>query len=194
MNEERSILNVDRKELLEQLDRLLDWIKSCDTKSSIVLAVIGIFLSIFTSQHSLNMLNEILNLSVKNLNFSNFLYLLAFLISWSLFLFGAYCLIRVLIPRLRKFAKDDDETTHKDSIYYFEGISHNTFLEYKHKVFNRDTQDDLNDLLSQIFINSKICTQKYTYYSKGITFTFLGISGVLSLYLVGIVLVKSGGF
>lgn len=42
-----------KNNLIERLDRHLDWIKSFDTKASILLAVIGIFLTIFTSEISI---------------------------------------------------------------------------------------------------------------------------------------------
>ncbi|WP_409276152.1 Pycsar system effector family protein [Neobacillus sp. SCS-31] len=185
---------LNKENLVSQLDRHLDWIKNCDTKSSIVLAVIGIFLSVFTSEHSINMLNDILTKSVHNISFSNFLYLLLFTLFWCIFLYGAYCLIRVLIPRLGKDAQLYDRTTHKDSLYYFEDISKNTFSEYKDKMLSLSQSDELTDILSQIFINANICTRKYTYYSKGIKYAFLGISGVLIFYIIGIILVKAGGF
>ncbi|MFV8830134.1 Pycsar system effector family protein [Alkalihalobacterium sp. APHAB7] len=186
--------SIDKDDLLFQLDRHLDWIKSCDTKSSIVLAVVGIILSIFTSEHSIKMLNDILSNSVQNISFSNILYLLLFTLSWCVFLYGAYCLIRVLIPRLGKEGQAYDGTTHKDSLYYFEDISKNTFTEYKDKVFNRSNDNEITDILSQIFVNAKICTSKYSYYSKGIKYTSLGITGVVILYIIGIILVKTGGF
>lgn len=183
----------EKNSLISQLDRHLEWIKSCDTKSSIVLAVIGIFLTVFTYEHSINMLNVIISRSIKSINFSNLLFLFLFTVSWCVFIYGAYCLIRVLIPRLSKevLAYDGIQT---DSLYFFENISKNTFSEYKEKVINRKEEDEITDILSQIFVNAQICTIKYSYYSKGIRCAFIGISGVLVLYIIGIILVKAGGF
>jgi len=151
----------DKSSLIGQLDRHLEWIKSCDTKSSIVLGVVGIFLTLFTSQHSINMLNDIFSKTIENINFSNFFYLVLFIISWCLFIYGAYSLIRVLIPRLSKEALTYKDI-HADSLYFFENISQNTFSEYKNKVFSRKVDDEIDDILSQIYINAQICSIKYS--------------------------------
>jgi hypothetical protein len=190
LNEERVI---DKGELLEQLDRHLDWIKSCDTKSSIVLAVIGIFITIYTSEKSIEMLNKMVSESIQNINFSNLLFLLLFAISWGVFVYGGYSLIRVLVPRLSKDVVSY-EGIETDSLYFFECVAKNKFSEYKDKVLNRSDNEDINDILSQIYINAKISTKKYSYYSKGIKCTFLGMAGILVLYIVGVILVKVGGF
>lgn len=182
-----------KEELLEQLDRHLEWIKSCDTKTSIVLGVIGIFLTIFASDSSINMLNLVFSEAIQNLNFSNLLYLLFFTLSLCIFVYGAFCLIRVLIPRLSKEV-EVYQGTYKDSLYFFEAIAKSTFTEYKEKVAKRIEEDDINDIMSQIFINAIICTIKYSLYKKGIKFSFLGIAGILILYVIGIILLKSGGF
>lgn len=182
----------EREELREQLDRHLDWIKSCDTKASIVLAVVGIFLTIFASESSINMLNLVFSGVFQHLNFSNLLYLLFFFFSLCVFIYGAYSLIRVLVPRLSKEAQLY-EGTHTDSLYFFEAIGKNTFPEFKEKMARRVEGDDMSDILSQVYINAKICTVKYSYYNKGIKFSFLGIAGILILYVIGIILLKSGG-
>ncbi|YBV93718.1 DUF5706 domain-containing protein (plasmid) [Bacillus sp. PK9-021] len=184
---------LDKNNLIERLDRHLDWIKSCDTKASIVLAVIGIFLTIFTSEISINMLKQILSNTLLHINFSNFLYLLLFVISWVVFIYGAYCLVRVLIPRLSKETVAY-QGVHGDSLYFFETIAKSNFRDFKEKLFERSEEEEILDILSQIYINAKISTIKYTYYGRGIKYSFLGIASVLILYVIGVVLVKLGGF
>ncbi|HDT7036031.1 TPA: hypothetical protein QE957_000152, partial [Staphylococcus aureus] len=39
-----------KNELLNELDRHLEWIKSCDTKASIVLAILGVFIVTISSK------------------------------------------------------------------------------------------------------------------------------------------------
>lgn len=183
----------EREDLLQQLDRHLDWIKSCDTKASIVLAAIGIFLTIFASDNSINMLNLVFSEALQNLNFSNILFLLFFMLSLCIFVYGTYSLIRVLVPRLSNEVQAYGGT-YSDSLYFFEAISKNTFSEFKEKISKRIERDEINDIMSQIYINAKISTEKYRLYNKGIKFSFLGITGILILYVIGIVLLKSGGF
>lgn len=68
--------NSIKDNLIQRLDRQLDWIKSCDTKASIVLAMVGIFLTLFLSDQSLGMIKRIITESINSINFSNILYLI----------------------------------------------------------------------------------------------------------------------
>lgn len=182
---------IDKENLINRLDRHLDWIKSCDTKASIVLAIIGVFLTIFLSDQSLNMLKEIFKQIVNNINFSNILYLIFFVFSWCLFIYGANCLVKVLIPRDKKIL--EEEGLYKDSLYYFETISNNSFLEFKRKV-TRDKDNEISDLLSQIYVNAKICAIKYQFFKKGIKYSFFGIVSIVLVFMIGALLVNIGGF
>ncbi|GIN25552.1 hypothetical protein FDF40_03645 [Clostridium sporogenes] len=182
---------IDKENLINRLDRHLDWIKSCDTKASIVLAIIGVFLTIFLSDQSLNMLKEIFKQIVNNINFSNILYLIFFVFSWCLFIYGSNCLVKVLIPRDKKIL--EEEGLYKDSLYYFETISNNSFLEFKRKV-TRDKDNEISDLLSQIYVNAKICAIKYQFFKKGIKYSFFGIVSIVLVFMIGALLVNIGGF
>lgn len=180
--------SLNKNDLIDSLNRHLDWIKSCDTKASIVLAVTGIFLTIFTSSHSLEALNKIFKSIFDNLDFANLLYLVIFIIGWCLFIYGAYCLIKVLVPRLKK------DVMANDSLYYFESISNRNFTDFKDSMKNISTDDEEHDLLTQIYINAEICTNKYHYFNKGIKWTFIGVAIILAVYVVGIIFLKVGGF
>lgn len=186
-------LNTDKNNLIQRLDRHLDWIKSCDTKSSIVIAGVGIFLSIFTSEHSIGMLNQILSRAIQNINFSNFLYLGFFLFFWGIFVRGSYLLIRVLVPMMKKEVHLFGQDTYHDSLYYFESAEDKKYVEFKEKMLNESSENEIEDLISQIYINAKICSAKFKFYQKGIKYTFIGVAGILTMYVVGIILVKLGG-
>lgn len=188
-----TISSLDKNDLTQRLDRHLDWIKSCDTKASIVIAGAGIFLTIFTAEHSIDMLNQILSQTIENINFSNLLYLTLFFVCWGMFIYGAYCLIRVLVPMMKKEVLIYQQDTRSDSLYYFESIDDKKYLEFKEKMMNETPEDEIEDLLTQIYINAKVCSAKYSFYRRGIRLTFIGIAGILVLYTVGIILLKLEG-
>ena len=185
--------SLDKNDLTQRLDRHLDWIKSCDTKASIVIAGAGIFLTIFTAEHSIDMLNQILSQTIENINFSNFLYLTLFFAFWGMFIYGAYSLIRVLVPMMKKEVLIYQQDTRSDSLYYFESIDDKKYLEFKQKMLDETPEDEIEDLLTQIYINAKVCSAKYSFYRRGIRLTFIGIAGILVLYTVGIILLKLEG-
>lgn len=134
MNE---LKKLNKEDLTQRLDRHLDWIKSCDTKASIVIAGVGVFLSIFIAEHSISILNQILSKTLQNINFSNFIYLAAFLYCWGLFAYGAYCLIRVLIPMMKSDLLLFKEGTREDSLYYFESADDKKYFEFRKKCLKR---------------------------------------------------------
>lgn len=185
--------SLSKNDLTQRLDRHLDWIKSCDTKASIVIAGASIFLSIFAAEHSLNIFNEILSQTFQNIDFSNFLYLMLLFLFLGLFIYGVYCLIRVLVPMMKKEVLIYQQDTRSDSLYYFESIDDKNYLEFKEKMINETPENEIEDLLTQIYINAKICSAKYSFYRKGIRSTFIGIAGILILYTVGILLLKFEG-
>lgn len=184
---------LNKDNLISRLDRNLDWIKSCDTKASIVIAGIGLLLTIFTSQQSLKGVGAILTAAVKELNFANLLFLFMMLSSFLLIIYGCYNLIRVLVPRLKKDVSRISGTR-GNSLYYFETIADLDFASFKHNMEQEDVDAELEDILSQIYINAKICSIKYKYYGNGIRFSFVGIAALIILYIFGIILLKVGGF
>ncbi|MDA2779785.1 hypothetical protein PDR89_09960 [Bacillus cereus group sp. Bc002] len=187
--------SINNENLIERLDRHLDWIKSCDTKASIVLAMLGIFLTLFASEQSINSLKEICTGIFTNINFANILYFIMLVCSCSLFFYGGYCLVNVLIPRDKRILSEAG--LHQDSLYYFETIANSSFLDFKRKILNTENsaiKNETNDIISQIYVNAKICTIKYQYLKKGILYSFSGITLAMLLYVIGIVLVQLGGF
>ena len=182
-----------KNDLLDELDRHLGWIRSCDTKASIVLAMLGVFIVTISSELFLDSQKEIVLNALNNINFSNLIYLMFEVVGYLLFFYGVYNIIRVLFPQLKKSIEPYNEVE-DDSLYYFESISSKSYSEYKNQRINRTSEEEINDILSQIYINSKISTKKYYFYKKGLTFVLWGILGILILHLIGIILVNVGGF
>lgn len=182
-----------KNDLLDELDRHLGWIRSCDTKASIVLAMLGVFIVTISSELFLDGQKEVVLKAWDNINFSNLIYLIFEVAVYLLFFNGVYNIIRVLFPQLKKSVKAYNGVEN-DSLYYFESISSKTYFEYKKQRINRSSEEEINDILSQIYINSKISTKKYYFYKKGLAFVLWGILGILILYLIGIILVNVGGF
>lgn len=65
-----------KNDLLDELDRHLGWIRSCDTKASIVLAMLGVFIVTISSELFLDSQKEIVLNALDNINFSNLIYLM----------------------------------------------------------------------------------------------------------------------
>ncbi|WP_235186412.1 hypothetical protein, partial [Enterococcus mundtii] len=62
------------EELYQRMDRINEWIKSCDNKTSILLATFGIFSSIFISDFFRNKCISIARYMLDKVEFGSILY------------------------------------------------------------------------------------------------------------------------
>ena len=163
------------------------WISNCDTKSSFLLTFYGVLLTlVFTS----NIIEKIITTFSLKPNFSDvgwieILNLLSLLSIIAFFFFSIKCLYFIyntLKARIdESIYKQEDLNT--DSKIFFLSISNKTFKEFKNNS-NSETEDDyLNDLNSQVFINSNIATEKFKAYNKSLLNAFIGII-CLVIYLI----------
>lgn len=91
----------------------------------------------------------------------------------------------VLIGKINneKF-KDIDLNT--KSVIYFNNIANNTsFNQYKNRIINYTEDEFLNDIISQIYINSVICNLKFKNYNQGIYLSFIGFIGFIIFFIAG---------
>lgn len=76
-----------------------------------------------------------------------------------------------------------------DSVLFFGKISDKaSYQVFQNDVLNMTKEEYLNDLLSQIYINSKIANEKHVNYNKGIKWTIIGFIALVVMFLIGIYL------
>lgn len=77
----------------------------------------------------------------------------------------------------------------RDSVLFFGKISDKaSYQVFQNEVLNMTKEEYLNDLLSQIYINSKIANEKHVNYNKGIKWTIIGFIALVVMFLIGIYL------
>lgn len=171
-----------KNELTSEIhDQIIRWTENCDTKSSIILAFIGVILSIlFTSEFILNTLTEqIHNIIIYYCNKMGNFSLSSTLMFVSLFSFLILVFIscHFLIKSLKANINCSD-----DSLLYFGKIAQVSKKEYIDK-FCKTSEIDLKlDKLSQIQICAKICLDKFVYYNKSIT--YLKVSIIIFIFFI----------
>jgi hypothetical protein len=170
------------------LDRINQWIVNCDNKSLILVTLIGIFVGVlFATDYIMNLIKIYLFIW-HNPNLINLLYLILSLSSILLILGGIWFVIQSIIARTKPYS---EEGLIKDSLIYYGTISKNSFEVYSKKINNLDEESLKNEIISQIYINSKICTFKFENYNKGLIFSILGFSLFAILMGIGHVLSKT---
>lgn len=161
------------------LDRIIGFISNCDTKASIMLAVLGVILTIvFTSSIFDNIVCMADTIS-KSLSLCNWIFIFLSALATFLFIFGVVKLTMVLYAMVN--------ISGKDSKIYFLDISENKDNDfYRKKLQKIKSIELLDDIVNQIYINSTICSKKYKRYNNGLKYSLIGLSMFLFLYVIGI--------
>lgn len=159
-----------------RMDRIIEWVKTCDTKTSIMMSVL-LLVPTFTigTDRVLSKLEDITSIIVEAIKndgigycFSviNFIVLILLLVT-IIFTIISFCyFISVLKAKTKKNTYGDDVKT--NSLIHFDDISSVSLETYKQLSHNEQESDYYEDLLSQTYINAKRCAEKFDYYNKGL--------------------------
>ncbi len=159
-------------------EQVSSWINNCDSKASILLAWVGVILSIaFTSDTMLNgigsMTKDVVGL-IKGTGDScacvSFFILIVLGLSLGFFIDSIRNLLLVLYARL-----DDSRDQNNPSISFYRSIGAKTYDVYKSLVENISDDDFVDDKLRQVYDCSKICTKKFNFYNEGIKSMKIGL-------------------
>ena len=173
-----------------RMDRIIEWVKVCDSKTSILMSVVLLVPTfIIGTDWVLSKLGHIISLIVDALNshgegfcFSlvNFIVLLL-LLSTITFTIMSFCFfLSVLKAKIKENTYGDKVKT--DSLIHFNNISSVSFETYKELSENETDDTYYEDLLSQTYINAKRCAEKFALYNKGLR--WLGFAMVSLLLFI----------
>lgn len=159
-----------------RMDRIIEWVKTCDTKTSIMMSVL-LLVPTFTigTDWVLPKLEDITSIIVEAIKndgigycFSviNFIVLILLLVT-IIFTIISFCyFISVLKAKTKENSYGNDAKT--NSLIHFNHIANISLEEYKNLSDNEQESDYYEDLLSQTYINAKRCAEKYKYYNRGL--------------------------
>ena len=176
------ICNYSKEDIYKNLDNINNWINNCDTKASILLGLNGVILSIiFTNNRFLNEYASIFKKLFNGINFSDVLYIGFTIYSIVILVIGLYKLIMVLLPTLKI-----NSIYSKPSHTYFGDIAgFNSDSEFKISICKQNFEDVLDDLLSQVYINSVICNNKFNNFKTGLKYSLIGFILIIILFVLG---------
>ena len=154
--------------LQSTLDRIIGFVNSCDVKASIVLGIFGIVVGGLLSDSILSIILCNLNIAIGSDGLIATFYLVLFALSSLSILIGLFSLIGAISAKIKP--------SKKDSKIYFVDIAENANEEsYKKKLVPLKEKELNDDLISQIYINSEICTRKYKRYNFGLMVLVIGV-------------------
>lgn len=170
----------------DTLDRIIGFISNCDTKASVVLAVLGVMLTIIATDSAISKLHLIIKAAASSGTALSVFFLCLLVIAVVAFTFGILPLVSVLIARTG--------TSKNDSKIYFTDIASNkNNTTYKEKVLKQLECDAIDDLIAQIYINAVICDKKFKKYNLGLKFTLIGGGMFIMLFIIGVLVYTTGG-
>lgn len=185
-------------ESLEQsLDRVNSWIGNCDQKTGFLLAIIGILIAIvFSSNFADTIRKEIVTpfleylKSPEDYTFSctrvlYFVLLLVTFISCTLSLVYSLLALTAAIDIQAFKKKPGNNELVGNSLLFFGSISKlGKYSDFK----NMAGVDYEEDLKSQIFVNSTICTNKFRRYNISLYSFLVMVLGFVALFITGLFL------
>lgn len=179
---------LDEDALQKRLLLINSWISNCDQKAGLILAATSVLLPIVasnsdlleTTQKTVNNLREILNVGVE------VIYSLVFILTLALFIILLSTCIFYLFKCLEGkvdssvFSEKELQT---ESLLFFQTIAKKSFKQYKTEIKQINEKKIFEDYLSQIYINSKICTVKFTNYNKGLKYLKWSLGVLVTLFV-----------
>lgn len=162
----------------EKMDRIIDWVKACDNKTSIVMTIALLVPTfIIGTDWVLEKLDQLVTLIWYAYDSKGEGYIFSWINCVALVLF-ALTLILTSISLLKFLkvlnAKINENTyegdVRQDSLIHFHYIAKiNDYKAYKDLVNEENDVRYYEDLLSQTYINAKRCTEKFEDYKSGVT-------------------------
>lgn len=179
---------IEKEDALDILDRTIGFVNSCDTKASIMLGIFGVFLTILFSGDGVTDVNNIIKTALSFGKFLDILYCIILICTALVFSFGLLKLFQVLFPKIDCDDLQQDNLELNSKIF-FNGIRKNaSYKEYKEKIVNYCEEEYFNDIISQIYLNSIICYQKFKNHKIGIVSATSGLLAFLVMWGIGIII------
>ena len=176
---------IDKDAALNILDRTIDFTRNSENKASIFLGIFGVILTIFLSTEGIRNIKSIIYSAVIHPTFCNILYLMVFFASICVTIYGLFKMLKVLDVNVET---PNNEGLCNDTKIFFEHIRKNQYLDYKDKLLTLSQDEMISEIASQIYINSCICSEKYSNYKIGLRCTVVGFSGFLVLWTIGTII------
>jgi len=176
-NEERNLLE-------KNLERVNFWIQNVDAKNSFLLALSGAIVGfVFTSDSFDKAITSYIDEIDKDISWGSIyaiLNLILFLVSIFYIGRGMWLFLSSLKGRIDPSIWSEEELD-TQSLIHFQSIAASTnYRQFKRRYDGADldaerkASAEKNDLLSQVYINSKITTKKFILYNKGICSLVIG--------------------
>lgn len=187
MNELNNLKKIEKDDALDILDRTIGFVNNCDSKASVVLGVFGVLLTILFSSESITELKSIVKEAISAGTCSGVLYWVILSCTAVGFIFGIVKLLQVLFPKTDCDELKQDGLELNSKIFFGGICKSSTYKKYKEKMMRCSEDEYLNDIISQIYLNSVICDKKFKNFKIGVLAALIGFFSFLAVWGIGII-------
>lgn len=172
------------------LDRVNAWISNCDQKAGLLLATIGIVLAILFATDFVDVVkSSIIEPFMQCLKepehyefcCSRFFFSISLLLSiLTCMVSSVYALLTISAELNVKEISKANPTLLSDSYLFFQTISSKSYEDFS----EFEGVDYQKDLMSQIYINSSICSKKFGFYKVALRYFYAVVLNIAVMYIL----------
>lgn len=188
MCQNRDYKSIESLEL--SLDRVNSWISNCDQKAGLLLATIGIVLAILFATDFVDVVKssiiEPFMLCLKEpehyeFSSSRFFFSISLLLSVLTCVISSVYALRTISAELNaKEISKVNPSLLSDSYLFFQTISSKSYEDFS----EFEGVEYQKDLLSQIYINSSICSKKFGFYKVALRYFYGVVLNIAVMYIL----------
>lgn len=172
-------------ELKDNLDRVNSWLGNVDQKAGILLAIEGVMLTVTCTSEVVSEIASMIKKGFTDFSFcSSNTWIALFSILALLCIFISICLLTHVISATidpKKFAKNNPNLV-TNSMLHFVTVGLRSYEKFRSE--EQDDKQKINDIRSQVYMNSIICTRKFNSYKYAlIAFKFMIVFTTITLIL-----------
>lgn len=166
-----------KEDLYKKLELVNFWISNIDNKISFILGFVGIFIGFIISKSTPNIFIDISNMPVKDIVTLNFGQVFSIILVITMYSTVIYCLILLIIALKGKIDSKvyREHRLKTNSLLFFGNIANMNYCDYKEKCQKEGNKEFLDDISSQIYVNSKICNYKFKLYNCSIKLLIISL-------------------
>ena len=175
-------------DLKYRLDIVNSWLGNVDQKAGILLGIVGVILTVTCTSDVVSKIVNIIKTGFTNFSFCSLKPWIAIgcvlaLLSTLISIYFAAHVISVTID-LKKYAKKNPNLV-TNSMLHFATIGLRSYEQFRTE--EQNDKQKINDISSQVYVNSIICTRKFKLYNYALIafklmFVFTAITFVLTLF------------
>jgi len=179
--------SIDRlRESKDLLEMMIRYRTTCDDKASIIIAVFGVMVSVLLMAGGTETIQMIRSLAGSS-DVLSFLIIAAMISSAVLLITGFFYLVITVIPKMdvEELKEEEKDGLNLEAGLYFKNIDVMRYKKFSTQFNDREHEEYLNDVLSEVYITAKACTRKYHSFKLGVIIGGLGILLLLVAMVAG---------